>query len=167
MNGEAQNEIARKVGVSTTTLSRWVKSGNWDERLNDEKTSSVELANSMMLAAKKMTDIIIQEIEKGDYSILVTYSSGKFEEDLSEIEEELTFDEDVKDKNVVVYCIDKNNTNPYRMYERESMTSDLTAGQIKTLRDEGNIKPVAQFAGTEKIKLKLTPNAVYLVEVKK
>ena len=69
MNGEAQNEIARKVGVSTTTLSRWVNSGKWDERLNDEKTSSVELANCMMLAAKKMTDIIIQEIEKGDYSI--------------------------------------------------------------------------------------------------
>lgn len=69
MGGEPQNEIARKIGVSTTTLSKWVKAGNWDERLNDEKTSSVELANSMMLAAKKMTDIIIQEIEKGDYSI--------------------------------------------------------------------------------------------------
>lgn len=69
MNGEAQADIAKELGVSATTLSRWAAAGHWEERLQDEKTSSVELANSMMLAAKKMTDAIIEEINKGDYNI--------------------------------------------------------------------------------------------------
>ncbi len=69
MNGNTQTDVSKDVGVSAATLSRWVKEGNWEERLNDEKTSSMELANSMMLAAKKMTDIIIKEIEGGSYNI--------------------------------------------------------------------------------------------------
>lgn len=69
MNGRSQKEIAGELGTSPNTLSKWATKGNWQERLHDEKTSSVELANAMMLAAKKMTEIIIREISNGDYSI--------------------------------------------------------------------------------------------------
>ena len=38
--------------------------------------------------------------------------------------------------------------------------------EIKLLREEGNIKPVAEFDAKEKIDLRLTANCVYLVDVK-
>ena len=60
MSGESQSDISEQVGISTVTLCKWAKSEMWEERLRDEKISSVELANSMMLAAKKMTEIIIR-----------------------------------------------------------------------------------------------------------
>jgi Phage terminase small subunit. len=69
MSGECQADIAAQVGISTTTISKWAVAEKWEERLHDEKTSSVELANSMMLAAKKMTEIIIKEIGSGSYNI--------------------------------------------------------------------------------------------------
>ena len=69
MSGESQSDISEQVGISTVTLCKWAKSEMWEERLRDEKISSVELANSMMLAAKKMTEIIIREIGGGNYNI--------------------------------------------------------------------------------------------------
>lgn len=69
MAGTSQKDIAAQTGVTETTVSRWVNTEGWSDRLLEEKTSSVELANSMMLAAKKMTEIIIAEINKEDYNI--------------------------------------------------------------------------------------------------
>lgn len=110
--------------------------------------------------------VIPTKNEQGNYSVLLTYSSEKFHDNLPEISEELTFEDKIKDKKVTVYCIDKNTTNPYRMYEKMGLAADLTKEQIKFLREEGNLKPVAEFDAKEKINLKLTSNCVYLVEVK-
>ena len=66
---------------------------------------------------------------------------------------------------MTVYCIDKNTTNPYRLYEKMGL-AEIGEKEIALLREEGNIKPVAEFDAKEKISLKLTSNCVYLVEVK-
>lgn len=69
MAGYSQKEIAEQYGLTEATVSRWVNGEGWRDRLAEEKTSSVELANSMMLAAKKMTEVIITEINKPEYNI--------------------------------------------------------------------------------------------------
>jgi len=109
--------------------------------------------------------VIPTKNEQGDYSVVLTYSSDTFEENLPEIEEELSFKDDIHGKKVTVYCIDKNTTNPYRLYQKMGV-SEIGEKEIKLLREEGNIKPVAEFDVKEKISLKLTANCVYLVEVK-
>ena len=102
--------------------------------------------------------------EKGSYSTLLTYCSKHFEEDLPEITEELTFAEDISGKTVTVWCIDKTHNNPYRMWERAGKP-EMTAELLKELRAEGLLKPLKVHSGSEPIRLKLTPNATYLVTV--
>lgn len=69
MAGYSQKEIADQYGITEATVSKWVNTEGWRDRLNGEKTSSVELANSLMLSAKKITEAIIAEIGKPDYNI--------------------------------------------------------------------------------------------------
>lgn len=102
--------------------------------------------------------------ESGRYTTLLTYCSKHFEEDLPEITEELTFAEDIKDKTVTVWCIDKMNNNPYRMWERAGKP-EMTDEMLKKLRAEGKLKPTRVQKGSEPIMLTLTPNATYLVTV--
>ena len=59
----------RQCGVTEATVSKWATAEGWHDRLAEEKTSSVELANSLMLAAKKITEVIITEIGKPDGNI--------------------------------------------------------------------------------------------------
>ena len=109
--------------------------------------------------------VIPTKNEQGDYAVLLTYSSEKFEEALPPIEEELVFSENLAGKTATVYCIDKEHNNPYRLYERIGYTPDLTEEQITELRTEGNLTPFAEFSADEPIKLPLTANAVYLIEI--
>ena len=69
MANYTQKEIAEQLGITEATLSRWVNTEGWKDRLSDEKTSSVELANALMFSAKKITEKIIKEIEKPECSI--------------------------------------------------------------------------------------------------
>ncbi len=109
--------------------------------------------------------VIPTKNENGDYSVLVTYSDEYFKEDLPEITEKLVFEDNVENKKVTIYCIDKETTNPYRLYERMGMP-EIGENEIKVLREEGKIKPIAEFNANNEVQLKLTANCVYLVEVK-
>ena len=102
--------------------------------------------------------------EKGEYSVLLTYASECFEEDIPAIEESVTFEEDIKGKQVTVWCIDKNTTNPYRCYQKFGVDT-LNDEQIQMLREEGNLKPVLQEEYNGQIKLNLTPNCTYLITI--
>ncbi|MBO5452730.1 MAG: hypothetical protein J6A69_02060 [Clostridia bacterium] len=102
--------------------------------------------------------------DKDEYAVLLSYSSEYFEEDLPEIYEEIAFDADITGKKMTVYCIDKNTTNPYRLYQKKGIT-ELTDADIKELREEGNIKPIAECTASDKIELKLTANSVYLIMI--
>ena len=102
--------------------------------------------------------------EKGNYSTLLTYCSEHFEENIPTITEEVTFAENISDKQITIWCIDKNTTNPYRTWERAGkpeMTSELLA----TLRNEGKLNPIGTQSGSEPLYLKLTANCTYLITV--
>ena len=103
--------------------------------------------------------------ENGNYSVMVSYSSENFKEDIPDTEETITFEEDIIGKRVTVWCIDKNTTNPYRMWEREGQP-ELTDEFLEQLRQEGKIKPVSSFTAEEKsITINLTPNATFFITV--
>lgn len=132
--------------------------------------------NAYILASKLHENLLITESnnenifviptknEKKDYSVLLTYSSEHFEEDLPDRLEELVFEEEIKGKKVTVYCIDKNTTNPYRLYQKKGYV-ELSDTEIKELREEGTIKPIAEYSAKDKIELTLTANSVYLITI--
>ena len=125
-----------------------------------------KLHKNLLSAETKNENIFVipTKNENNNYSVLLTYSSRKFEENLPEISEELTFEEDVQGKKVTVYCIDKNTTNPYRLYQKKGIT-ELSDADINELRAEGNIKPIKEYIAADKIELNLTANSVYLVTI--
>lgn len=69
MSGESQRAIAKTVGATEATISKWVNKDGWEKQKSEQNTSSLTLANSMMAAAKKMTELIIQNIESGKADI--------------------------------------------------------------------------------------------------
>ena len=98
--------------------------------------------------------------------MLLSYCSKYFGEDIPTITEEMIFADDISDKTVTVYCIDKDNNNPYRMWERAGKP-EMTEDMIKSLREEGRLKPVRVQAGSEPLTLKLSANCTYLITVTK
>jgi len=132
--------------------------------------------NAYVLAAKLHEEILQVESStenlyviptrnsEKEYSVLLTYSSENFAEDIPAIEEQLEFEEDLKGKCLTVYCIDKNTTNPYRLYEKLGVDTP-NEEQIQMLREEGNLKPVLQEEYNGQIKLNLTPNCTYLITI--
>lgn len=102
--------------------------------------------------------------ENGNLAVLLTYCGEYFEEDLSEIEESVTFEENIIGKSVTIWCIDKSTTNPYRLAQSKGIGKEPTQDEITLLREEGKLKPIATFKATENfVKLNLTANATYLI----
>ena len=104
--------------------------------------------------------------ETGNYAVLLSYCSKSFEEDIPTLTEQLLFEDDISDKTVTVYCIDKTHNNPYRMWERAGKP-EMTEEMLKALREEGILKPVKVQKGDEPLALSLTPNCTYLITVTK
>jgi ribosomal protein S25 len=102
----------------------------------------------------------------GDLAVLLSYSSEHFAEDIPEIEETLCFEESIEKKTVTVYCIDREHTNPYRLYQRLGIKNSPSEEELRLLREEGKLKPLYKQSGKEPIKLKLTANCTYLILVK-
>ena len=132
--------------------------------------------NAYVLAAKLHEQILREEHsaenlfvvptrnDKGEYSVLLTYSSENFTEDIPVIEETIMFEETIKDKQVTVWCIDKNTTNPYRLFQTFGVETP-NEEQIKLLQEEGKLKPVLQEKYSGKLKLSLTSNCTYLITI--
>jgi transposase len=67
--GETQKSIAATTGISETTIGKWVQKENWQQQRDDQVSSTQSLANSLMTAAKKMTEKIVELTAKGDIDI--------------------------------------------------------------------------------------------------
>ncbi len=108
--------------------------------------------------------VIPTKTEKG-YRVMMTYSSENFLEDIPALTEAPEFCEDITGKTVTVWCIDKSHTNPYRLFEKMGSPEAPTAEQLTILRQEGALKPVAQYtaAGNAVEPILLTPNCLYLI----
>jgi len=110
--------------------------------------------------------VIPTRTDDGSYSILLSYSSEHFEEDIPSLEETLSFDESIAGKTVTIRRIDSETANPYRLYQK--MGIDAPAEEDLTLlREEGRIKPVCTYTadGEQAIPLTLTANSVYLITI--
>lgn len=133
-----------------------------------------KLGENLLLCSADMTTfvptgedivtVIPTKREDGSYAVLLCYGEGNFLIPAEDREEILQFEEDIQDKTVTVWCIDKEHTNPYRYAEKMGW-KDLTEEQIEILREEGNLKPIFVGKGQKEIKLKLTAGATFLVTV--
>ena len=96
---------------------------------------------------------------------MLAYASKNFEEDIPEYEESIVFEESLSGKRILVYCIDKETTNPFRLAEKMGVRYPNDE-EKKILREEGRLKPIvdSEYDG-KPIKIKLTPNSTYLVQV--
>ena len=110
--------------------------------------------------------VIPTKNQQGEYAVLLSYSSDEFDEMLPTLEETLNFTEDIADKKITVWCIDKSTTNPFRLYQRLN-THELCAKDLELLREEGRLVPVRQYInkGSDGIKLTMTANCTYLITV--
>ncbi len=132
--------------------------------------------NAHVLASKLSEDLVEAKTENENifvvptktetgYSVLMTYSSEYFEEDIPNVEETITFEEDIANKTVTVWCIDKTTTNPYRLFQKLGISDHPSAEEIRLLREEGNLKPIKVQKGSEPLTLSLTPNSMHLITV--
>jgi len=112
----------------------------------------------------KYIHIIPTSDENDNNAVLISYSSECFDEDIPTISETISFQKDIKDKQLTVWCIDRKNTNPYRLYERLGINSPNTE-EIALLQQEGKLKPIVLEKGIGQIVLDFTPNATYLITI--
>lgn len=56
MNGENQQDIADKTGVSRVTINKWIKDNGWKERRAAKAVTRPELINKLLLAIDTMID---------------------------------------------------------------------------------------------------------------
>lgn len=117
-------------------------------------SASVDNENLYVVPTKRCDD---------SYAVLLSYSSEHFGEDMPTFEETVTFDEDISNQKVTVWCIDREHTNPYRLYQKMRKET-LDADDIKVLREEGCLKPIFIQSGSVPIVLKMSANCTYLIE---
>ena len=56
MNGENQQDIADKTGVSRVTINKWIKENGWKERRAAKAVTRPELINKILLSIDTMID---------------------------------------------------------------------------------------------------------------
>ena len=101
----------------------------------------------------------------GSYSVLLSYSSDYFDDDIESYEEEVVFDGELVGKRAEIFVIDKTHTNPYRAAERMGKLQDFTKEEILALREEGKLKALktVTLGSDGLVSLKMTPNCTYLI----
>ena len=101
------------------------------------------------------------------YALMMAYASEHFLEDIPALTEAPEFAEDITGKTVTVWCIDRQTTNPYRLFEKMGSPEDPDTEQLKSLRQEGSLKPVCIYTAEGKTlrPVTLTPNCLYFITV--
>ncbi|MBR6748088.1 MAG: hypothetical protein IKM07_04055 [Clostridia bacterium] len=100
--------------------------------------------------------------DQGNFAALISYSSGIFDENLPAISETVVLPEEFRGKTVTVWCIDRNTTNPYRLYQKMGIDQP-GEDDLRVLREEGRLKPVLIQSASEPLTLELTANSVFLI----
>lgn len=133
--------------------------------------------NAFCLAARLHTGLLSYETENqnifavptkdenGNLAVMLTYCDEYFEENIPEIDETVDLGDTADGRKVTVWCIDKDTTNPYRLAQKNGIGKNPTKEEIALLREEGKLKPVAEFVynNNDKFTLKLTANCTYML----
>ena len=64
IGGETQKVIAKTIGVTEATVSRWAAEGQWQDKRDTQGLSTVELSNGLLRAAKRISDQIVKLIDE-------------------------------------------------------------------------------------------------------
>lgn len=140
--------------------------------------------NAYVLAAKLHENVLQNENDHnglemlatrddaGNVSLLLSYSSEFFDKPMLSISDKIQVEGMRGKYGVTVWCIDETHTNPYTRMLRENMQEDaLSEGDIQLLREEGQLKPLAQYEleanGTAQVEVSFSNNALVLVEMTK
>lgn len=62
MQGETQKNIAKKLGISEQTLSKWVRDGGWSEKRAAENITRPQLVNKLL----KSVDTLIEKMNESE-----------------------------------------------------------------------------------------------------
>lgn len=78
LQGEEQKSISQRIGISETTISKWVKEGGWQELRAAQNITRPELANKILLSINKLLDraIASDEVDSGLVKQLKTFSDA-------------------------------------------------------------------------------------------
>lgn len=106
---------------------------------------------------------VIPTKKDNGFAILLTYADDDLSENPEVISETVQID-GIDGKRATVYCIDKNHTNPYELFKKMG-TEAPTPQQIELLRKEGTLSGETMLCKEDNIKLELTPNSVFLIEI--
>lgn len=68
MQGEQQNIIAQKVGVSAQSITRWVNDGGWQEQRAASNITRPELVNKLLLTINKMIEQVNASDDAEDFN---------------------------------------------------------------------------------------------------
>ena len=106
--------------------------------------------------------------EKGKYSVLLTYASTNFDKELPALKTTLEIEGVTGKRDITIWAIDEDHTNPYAVYIKKGYGPELTDEQIAELREEGNLKPVKQYSceaeGKLTVDVELSNNGFMVVE---
>lgn len=119
-----------------------------------------------LLEATVETDaisVIPTKDENGNYAVLLSYTNNECGSPLEDRDETLVLEGDLSGKALTVYCIDKEHTNPYRLWQKDGEPEVLTDEQLATYRKAGKLEPLQVIHDTNSLHLHLTANATYLI----
>lgn len=66
LGGDTQKIIAAKTELTEATISKWAKEEDWDTRRREQNSSPRALVNSLMLAASKISELIVAKLNGGE-----------------------------------------------------------------------------------------------------
>jgi len=115
-------------------------------------------------------EVLATKAEGGRAAIMLNYASEYFDKPMPPLSETIRIEGLTGNHSVLVWCIDETHVNPYTRMLRENMSeSALSPAEIQLLREEGTLKPIAQYDitadGVTDITVSSTNNAMLLVEI--
>ena len=115
---------------------------------------------------RKDLAVIPTRNDRGGYAVLLAYASEYFDEAIPAVTESLEFREDLTGRKVTLWAIDREHTNPYRLFEKMGV-EDPDQEQLRSLREEGKLKPISEAVcqGNKLPPMTFTANGLYLIEV--
>ena len=139
--------------IAKPIYNAYLLSSKLGDRLLDYSTES------------RSVTVIPTKNERDGYAVALSYSAWDFDESIPTLSERVVLDESIVGRLVTVWCIDREHTNPYRVYERMGIT-EPTAEEISLLREEGRLKPIAEYVAENNfVDLTMTANSVFLITV--
>lgn len=68
LQGELQKTISERIGISETSISKWVIKYGWEAKRAARNITRPELINKLLLSINKMLDQVLEDDKSADFS---------------------------------------------------------------------------------------------------